>query len=248
MIAQMDEHGRFGNTDTVAVRCSDLECRRSADANKEMGSARMRLERLTDLGVTVPGEAMSRGIAANAEDLADWRSGALSRVWEPHTIETLLIGIASIGDLSVEDPDAGKRCLIVFVALTSDSSPAHRPGARTLAALLPLIAERAALAMPPGPEIGWLTEREQNVLDRLTLGRSVREIAEDLDRSPHTVHDHVKSLHRKLSASSRGELVARALGHNPNPAPRLDPVVIERARASTIIEPSPGLARRVPTA
>jgi hypothetical protein len=27
------------------------------------------------------------------------------------------------------------------------------------------------------------------------------------------VHDHVKSLHRKLNASSRGQLIARALGH-----------------------------------
>ena len=41
----------------------------------------------------------------------------------------------------------------------------------------------------------------------------MREIADALERSPHTVHDHVKSLHRKLNASSRGELIARTLGH-----------------------------------
>jgi DNA-binding CsgD family transcriptional regulator len=58
-----------------------------------------------------------------------------------------------------------------------------------------------------------LTSREQEILDKLTLGLSVRVIAAELDRSPHTVHDHVKSLHRKLNASSRGQLIARALGH-----------------------------------
>lgn len=58
-----------------------------------------------------------------------------------------------------------------------------------------------------------LTAREQEILDKLTLGLSVRVIADELDRSPHTVHDHVKSLHRKLNASSRGQLIARALGH-----------------------------------
>jgi DNA-binding CsgD family transcriptional regulator len=83
-----------------------------------------------------------------------------------------------------------------------------------LEGVLPVLARRAVLAMGHSPSFhgAWLTQREQRVLDLLTLGQSVREIAEALDRSPHTVHDHVKSLHRKFGASSRGELVARALG------------------------------------
>ena len=57
------------------------------------------------------------------------------------------------------------------------------------------------------------------ILVELVSGASVREIAERIDRSPHTVHDHVKSLHRKLNASSRGELVSRYLGfHASSPA------------------------------
>lgn len=93
-----------------------------------------------------------------------------------------------------------------------------------------------------------MTDREQDVLERLILGRSVREIAEELGRSPHTVHDHVKSLHRKLDASSRGELVARALGHGPREKSELDPIVIERVRAAAQIEPTPatGAATRRP--
>ncbi len=66
-------------------------------------------------------------------------------------------------------------------------------------------------------EIQWLTPREQDVLELLVEGKSVREISDHLERSPHTVHDYVKSLHRKLGASSRGELVARVLGHMREP-------------------------------
>jgi DNA-binding CsgD family transcriptional regulator len=69
----------------------------------------------------------------------------------------------------------------------------------------------------------WVSPREQEVLDGLILGRTVREIAEYLGRSPHTIHDHVKNLHRKLHASTRGELVARALGHAGTDRPPTPP-------------------------
>lgn len=57
-----------------------------------------------------------------------------------------------------------------------------------------------------------LTACEVRVLELLVEGRTVREIATEICRSPHTVHDHVKRLHRKLGATSRGELISRALG------------------------------------
>ncbi len=57
-----------------------------------------------------------------------------------------------------------------------------------------------------------LTACEVRVLELLVEGRTVREIATVICRSPHTVHDHVKRLHRKLEATSRGELISRALG------------------------------------
>jgi len=127
---------------------------------------------------------------------------------------------------------------------------------------MPRLARRAALALGlrRTSSGSWLTGREQQVLEQLTLGRSVREIAEDIGRSPHTVHDHVKSLHRKLSASSRGELVARALGYldreghteRPESAPA-DPPVAEvkgtiavprlTMRPDTVHEPVHGVRR-----
>jgi DNA-binding CsgD family transcriptional regulator len=55
-----------------------------------------------------------------------------------------------------------------------------------------------------------LPERPRQVLWLLCLGRSEKEIAEHLDISPHTVHNHVKRLHELLSVNCRGELLARA--------------------------------------
>lgn len=82
--------------------------------------------------------------------------------------------------------------------------------ASTLAALT--ARARTAFKTTTGT-IHWLTEREHQILNLLIRGHSVRAIADELGRSPHTVHDHVKSLHRKLDASSRGALIARAMGH-----------------------------------
>jgi DNA-binding CsgD family transcriptional regulator len=133
----------------------------------------------------------------------------LARRWEGVAHANLFLGAIAIG--------SGGRGLFVELASTN-LGPGGITGEHELAilhAVLPLLAKRAAMAIGTGPAEAahWLTAREQVILQHLLLGKSVREIAEELGRSPHTVHDHVKSLHRKLSASSRGELVARALGY-----------------------------------
>lgn len=56
-----------------------------------------------------------------------------------------------------------------------------------------------------------LSPRLAAVLDGLARGLSEKEIAAELRISPHTAHDHVKALHRRLGVRSRGELLARAL-------------------------------------
>jgi len=68
-----------------------------------------------------------------------------------------------------------------------------------------------------GEQSGVATPAEHRVLERIVLGLTIKKIAEDLNRSPHTVHDHVKSLHRKFHAKSRGELIARVLGNGRLP-------------------------------
>lgn len=68
-----------------------------------------------------------------------------------------------------------------------------------------------------------LTPRETDVLRLLTLGRTNRQIAEELFISPKTASVHVSNILAKLEVSGRGE--AAALAHRlrlfPDPAPAL---------------------------
>lgn len=134
---------------------------------------------------------------------------ALTRRWDAFSHAPLLLGAVMLGT------GIAARTLIVEIAPTGPDARAGEHELALLEAALPLLARRATLAIgtDTSEHAAWLTHREQIVLQHLLLGKSVREIADELGRSPHTVHDHVKSLHRKLKASSRGELVARALGH-----------------------------------
>ncbi|MBL8759793.1 MAG: helix-turn-helix transcriptional regulator [Phycisphaerae bacterium] len=96
---------------------------------------------------------------------------------------------------------------------------AEEPGeaAELLWVLMPAIARRAAMSLGPGllRRRQMLTALEERVMQLLAAGLGVPEIAAGLSRSRHTIHDHVKSLHRKMSINSRAELVARALGRMP---------------------------------
>lgn len=104
--------------------------------------------------------------------------------------------------------------VLIGVSLTAAPPDAVRHEAQYLCALMPRLAERCHIAFRDAdpPEPLHLTPAEQRVLEMIVLGKTVNEIAESLGRSPHTIHDHVKSLHRKLGANSRGQLIARALG------------------------------------
>lgn len=53
------------------------------------------------------------------------------------------------------------------------------------------------------------TPREQEVCLELIAGSPDADISRHLFISPHTVHDHLKSIFDKVGVGSRGELVAR---------------------------------------
>ena len=57
------------------------------------------------------------------------------------------------------------------------------------------------------PELGRLSPRETEVLDRLLEGHRVTSIADQLEVSEHTVRNHLKSMFRKLGVHSQAELV-----------------------------------------
>ena len=71
----------------------------------------------------------------------------------------------------------------------------------------------SSLGAPPvGYEIPFrLTRREQDVLERLTLGRTNREIATDLFISEKTASVHVSNIKSKLGANGRAEIAAIAV-------------------------------------
>ncbi len=66
----------------------------------------------------------------------------------------------------------------------------------------------------PGPS-ETLSSREVEVLRQLEEGLSYKEIATQLELSPHTVHAHVRNIHAKLRATERKQAVkrAKALGY-----------------------------------
>jgi DNA-binding CsgD family transcriptional regulator len=87
----------------------------------------------------------------------------------------------------------------------------------------------ASMAASPGRPVDRttpfrLTPREQDVLERVTLGRTNREIASDLFISEKTASVHVSNIKSKLGANGRAEIAAIAvrLGLVTEPAEALD--------------------------
>ncbi|NEE08532.1 AAA family ATPase [Streptomyces sp. SID7499] len=85
-------------------------------------------------------------------------------------------------------------------------------GATPLREQVDALVRRGRLSDAPGDEdrAGTLTVREQDVLRLLALGRSNRQIGEELFISGKTASVHVSNILAKLGASSRGEAVAIA--------------------------------------
>lgn len=55
-----------------------------------------------------------------------------------------------------------------------------------------------------------LSEREQEVINLIALGLNYKDIAEDLDISPHTVRRHINHIYEKLEVTSKVEALNRA--------------------------------------
>ncbi|GIK20571.1 MAG: LuxR family transcriptional regulator [Leptolyngbya sp. PLA2] len=203
-IVNIDPVGRIVAHQAAGAAVSE-ETERSA-----LAVLRSNLLSLAGVGIDTRPAWDGRTVCGAAGELAGgeaWRSGPIGAVWHGVEVGEPVVGLAPV--LAPRGNGAPLASLYALIARHGGTPP--RPeSAALLRAALPLLAERARVALTP--EGAWLTTREQEVLEALTHGLSVREIAEALSRSPHTVHDHVKSLHRKLKAHTRGELVARALG------------------------------------
>ena len=84
--------------------------------------------------------------------------------------------------------------------------------------LNPQLGARIAAEPPPRPPRD-LTERELDVLRRIALGHTNREIADQLYLSVRTIETHRQHIQQKLRLSTRSELVRYALSHGLFPAP-----------------------------
>jgi len=152
----------------------------------------------------VPAVALLRNLSKNKE----WTSSPGGRQWTDLGIEHMIVGI---GGLPGENE---RKHIAVEVGYPAEAEA--QPGEACVAvlrSLMPLICGRAGLAFNTRYNGLMVTNREVEVLESLIVGKSVRQIAQELGRSEHTIHDHVKALHKKLGATSRGQLIARALGH-----------------------------------
>lgn len=206
-VGVIDEEGRFRRVEEVGVGSDAVE--RGA-----LAPLRERLNVVPRLGwpmgdpLELEAGTLCRRVA-ELVDPAEWSNSGQGRLWSSLGVGDLLVGAASLAK-----PATGRVVVVEIGALSSSTHFTPSERAVFLAAMGPLT-RRAAMAFgsDAGEPVRRLTPREEEVLQHLALGKSVRQIASELRRSPHTVHDHVKSLHVKLHASSRGELIARALGH-----------------------------------
>lgn len=67
--------------------------------------------------------------------------------------------------------------------------------------------EEGDVVAPAGP---GLSDREMEVLQLIATGATNREIAAELNLSPHTVKEHTSTVYRKLEVRNRAEAVQRA--------------------------------------
>jgi len=230
MLGQIDDHGKVVRQEATGVagattaqvgtnigRIIELPSTILMDTNDpSLAGLRASMAQGKELGWS-PGALITGQAKLGMADelgIGNWRQGTLGRRWARAAggVEATSLSLL-LGAVVLPGATTG-RVLVVEIGVRERTMPGNTALA-VLEATLPSLARRAFAAVGPEPSDSthWLTTREQTILNHLLTGKSVREIAEELGRSPHTVHDHVKALHRKLGANSRGELIARALGH-----------------------------------
>lgn len=213
--------------------------------------ARCALDRIDAALIQIPQDSLTTGYVTHASKLLpNWIANPLSEPWNTNHPNSSSKSIAAYAPIHHADDSSSSTvpCLLAFVRTDSCSLPTLSAMlAEAMSALIfkarrtfvtNTLNQSAYANFKPNP-FQWLTQREQTILDHLVEGKSVRVIAECIGRSPHTVHDHVKNLHRKLNACSRGQLIARALGHPTPPTQSellcltIDPELIETCSCRT---------------
>ena len=109
--------------------------------------------------------------------------------------------------------DAADRTVVYYATLLRYAGCAPKPARASS------IVERPP-ALPPLP--ADLTERELEVMRRLVVGRTKRQVAAELVISPSTVRTHTVHIYGKCGVSTRAGLAMFAMRHGLAGAPKID--------------------------
>ncbi|HEX2838439.1 MAG TPA: LuxR C-terminal-related transcriptional regulator [Phycisphaerales bacterium] len=206
------------NVPVVGVACGTARARRWNTALVPKIEFRLASGRWKTLAE--PGQHEARLLASGQIDPREL-------VFEPGDYEFGLLACA----VPAGAPSRGRR-LVLHAAFDRP----HRTPLPAVQVIMRQLGEIASAAFPEHLEYGDLvTDREEEVVALLMRGLTVQEISKHLERSPHTIHDHIKKVHVKTGVTNRGELVARALGHVPPAVAKAAP---RRTRARRRADPS----------
>ncbi len=161
-------------------------------------------------------------IDADGDLVTRTRSDAVTaRAWSRTEIHNEVHRPSRIDDslLSLSRGPCGRARVLVFKR--SCGEPLYGPREREIVHVAH--AECAwALAGTTPPDVqlddDW-TPRERQTLDLLLTGASEKSVAAQLGISPHTVHDYVKIIYRRLGVTSRAELMAHAISRSGRTPP-----------------------------
>ena len=124
------------------------------------------------------------------------------------------------------DYNASKACVLLATAYESlgdvDAARRELEAAASVFDRLGALPDARSVAVLRGlhPQPGGLTEREVEVLTLVAIGRSNRDVAEELSISQKTVARHLSNIFGKLRVSTRTEAAAYAFQHDLAPPAR----------------------------
>lgn len=106
--------------------------------------------------------------------------------------------------------DIGEPIRELLVVYLRSPAAGQNPFAQKVLGAFPRSGMAATPASQPGGLVEPLSERECEVLQLLSLGKTNQEIAQHLFLAPGTVKAHTANIYRKLDVANRTEAVARA--------------------------------------
>jgi DNA-binding NarL/FixJ family response regulator len=98
--------------------------------------------------------------------------------------------------------------------VSSDEADSAVPAARFAGLIGEATATREKIGDLPQEHARRLSTRENEIVQALSSGRRVKDIAQDLVISTHTVRNHLKAIYRKLNVRSQFELISLMARHS----------------------------------